>query len=453
MPSAAPSGETSTLRCESCSGTSCSAATGASAKPSRSGASGTGVSGGLLPRLSADDTGVPGSDTAVIYSNFPNQDTGFIAQWKKILQGENYKVTEYLGANNGPGTATLANFVSAVKAGVLIISTHGADLQQSGFNGLLVSEFTSQAAVDAAWNVDETDPAYQDGVLKKLKFVDNHRGMTVYSIWITEKGIHQLFGDSPQRPDDQLIFNGACWSNNLAAAFGSTAYFGYTKPASDPEVYGDLRRLLGRLDGTLNKGDDRDTERAWTAGGFTHTTVNQLVYHAQPDAKSVALSPDVREVEYPGGQDYSLPGPAGPFKIEFDAAMDTSVEPSSFLSVKGATLTDSAWTSPSELTLDLKSSGCAEVCPVTVTIASKLAVSAGKFHNWLDGDLDPAGGMTGVYPNGDDEQIPFSFASWHEQPAPNPGPSKGCGGLFSVTVGSPSDVWAVGAQGLGSCVP
>ena len=447
--SGAPLGTTNAPRCESCSKTSCSVAT--STKPSRPRPARPVTGSGLLPRASAENTGIPGSGTAVIFSNFPTQDARFIAKWKRILVGEHYEVREDLSANAGPGSATLANFVSAVKAGVFIISTHGADLTQNGFNGLLVSEFTTQAALDAAWNADEKDPAYQGGVLRKVTFVDNHRAVKVFSLWITQKGVKQLFGESRDRPADQLVFDGACWSNNLAADFGSTAYFGYTKPSTDAEVYGDIGRLLGRLDGTLDKGTDRDTAHAWTAGGFTNTANNQLAYHAQPDDKSVALSPDVSKVEYPGGQNYSLPGTAGPFKIEFNAAMDTRVGPESFLSVKGATLSDSSWASPTELTVDLKNSGCADVCPVKLTIAGKIAVSAGDFHNWLDGNLDPAGDGAGVYPNGDDEEIPFSFASWHAETSPDPSPD--CSGLYSVAVESPSDVWAVGSQGLGRCVP
>lgn len=399
----------------------------------------------------ADDTGVPGSDTAVIYSNFPTQDKTKIASWKRILEGENYKVTEDLGSNAGAGTATLANFVDAVKAGVLIISTHGADLQKSGFNGLLVSEFTSQAALDAAWDADEKVPAYRNGALRKLNFVDNHRNATVYTLWITEKGVQKLFGDSKDRPEDQLVFDGACWSGHLAAAFGSTAYFGYTQPATDPEVYGDLGLLLGRLDGIRDEGRERDSASAWAAGGFTNTAINQLQYHAQPNTKSVALSPDVSDIKYPDGQEIALPGTAGPFKIEFSATMDTSVAPSSLLSAKGATLSTSSWSSPSELTFSLKKASCDDVCPVTVTIAAKETVSAGKFHNWLDGNLDPPDGQAGEYPNGDNEDIPFAFASWHEQTAPDPKPE--CAGFSSVAAESPSNVWAVGTQELGECVP
>ena len=415
---AGAAGSTASLeRCASCTATSCSrnAAPGTPASP------GIGVGNHVLPRATPDDTGVPGSDTAVIYSNF-SQDKPYLAKWKTILEDEHYKVTEYLAGANGAGSATLANFVGAVKAGVLIISTHGADLTQSGFNGLLVSEFTSQAALDTAWNADEKDPAYRDGVLRKLNFVDNHRGAKVYTLWITQKGIQHFFGDSKERPADQLIFDGACWSANLAAAFGSTAYFGYTQPSTDPEVYSDLNRLLGRLDGQLNKATDRDTASAWSAGGFTNTATNQLAYAAQPATKSVVLSPDVSKVVYPDGQDYSLPGTAGPFKIDFDAAMDTSVSPDSFLSVKGATLSDSSWTSPTELTLNLKNSACPDLCPVSITIDGKVAVSAGDFHNWLDGNLQPAGGTAGVYPNGDSEEIPFSFASWHPVTAPDSEP-------------------------------
>jgi hypothetical protein len=316
---------------------------------------------------------------------------------------------------------------------------------------VLVSEFTSQAALDAAWKADERVPAYRDGVLRQLDFVDNHRNAKVYSLWITQKGIQQLFGDSNERPKDQLVFNGACWSNNLAAAFGSTAYFGYTQPASDLEVYSDLGLLLGRLDGLRDKSLHRDTASAWAAGGFTNTKINQLVYHAQPDTDSVVLSPDVSEIKYPDGQKVALPGTAGPFMIEFDAAMDTSVSPSSLLSVKGATVSASSWSSASELTLSLKQPSCADVCPVTLRIDARKAVSAGKFANWLDGNLDPAGGKPGVYPNGDDETIPFAFASWHEQTAPDPKPE--CSGFASVAAESPGDVWAVGEQGLGDCVP
>jgi len=444
-----PSAATSAPRCESCSATSCSTVTDGRSDAGKS----TGVArpGRLLRGANAGSTGVPGSDTAVIYSNFPTQDKQDIAGWKKVLEGENFKVTEYLSTNTGPGTATLANFLSGVKAGVFIISSHGSDLTQNGFNGLLVSEFTSQAALNSAWNTDQKNPAYRGGVLKKLNFVDNHRGITVYSLWITQNGVHQLFGAAKDRPADQLVFDGACWSDHLAASFGSTAYFGYTQPVTDAEVYSDLGLLLGRLDGTQDKAADRDTARAWGAGGFTNTANNQLVYHAQPNTDSVVLSSDVSDIKYPDGQDYSLPGPAGPFHIEFDAVMDTAVSPSSFLTVKGATLSNDEWTSSTELTLFLKNPSCSDVCPVTLAIAGKIAVSAGAFHNWLDGNQDPAGGQAGVYPNGDNEDIPFSFASWHQQPAPAPSPN--CSQFWSVALESTTDIWAVGTQGLGNCVP
>ena len=447
LANASPAAAARLLRCESCSKTSCSS----NGLDDRLRATKIKDRSARISAAKADDTGVPGSDTAVIYSNFPTQDKPRIATWKRILEGENYKVTEDLGSNSGAGTATLANFVEAARAGVLIISTHGADVQQSGFNGLLVSEFTTQAALDAAWNADEKVPAYKGGALRKVNFVDNHRNASVFSLWITEKGIQRLIGNSKDRPDDQLVFNGACWSDHLAAAFGSTAYFGYTQPASDAEVYGDLALLLGRLDGTRDRGLQRDTTSAWTAGGFTRTQTNQLEYHAQPDSKSVVLSPDASEVKYPDDQKVALPGTVGPFKVEFDAAMDTSVSPRSVLSVKGATLSTASWSSPSELTFSLKRPTCADLCPVTLTIAAKKAVSAGKFHNWLDGNLDPADGRAGEYPNGDDEQLPFAFASWHQQTAPDP--NLGCSGLPAVAAASPDDVWAVGTQGLGKCVP
>ncbi len=445
LATAGPSGASGLFRCETCSPTSCSP--NARYSPRRALEPPAGAKAVATP----SDTGVPGSDTAVIYSNFPTQDKANISIWKKVLVGENYKVTEDLSATTGQGTATLANFVAAAKAGVFIISTHGADLRQNGFDGLLVSEFPTQAALDAAWNADEKHPTYRNGVLKKLNFVDNHRKVKVYSLWITKKGVQKLFAGSSARPADQLVFDGACWSDHLAAAFGATAYFGYTQPASDAEVYGDLGLLLGRLDGTKDNGLHRDTTGAWDAGGFTNTRNNQLSYHAQPATKSVALSPGVSDIKYPDGQDVALPGDAGPFMVEFNAAMDKGVRPSSFLAVKGATLTSITWSSSAELTLYLKRPGCTDVCPVTLTIDAKKAVSAGIFHNWLDGNLKPAGGQPGVYPNGDNEEIPFSFASWHLQVAPDPSPN--CSGLFSVAAASPTDVWAVGAQGLGTCVP
>jgi hypothetical protein len=443
LANAAPSA-TAAPRCASCSTTSCSAVE----KASSAGREPRARAGRLLSHASAANTGVPGSDTAVIYSNFPTQDKQHIAQWKKVLEGENYKVTEFLSTDTGAGTATLANFVSGVKAGVFIISSHGTD---DGFNGLLVSEFTSQAALNSAWNTDEKNRAYRNGVLKKLNFVDNHRGITVYSLWITQKGVQQLFGDSKERPADQLIFDGSCFSNHLAASFGSTAYFGYTQPVTDAECYHDLGLILGRLDGTLDRATDRDSTSAWDAGGFTNTDTNQLAYHAKPATDSVVLAPDVSRIVYPDGQDYSLPGPAGPFKIVFDAAMDTAVAPYTFLSAKGATISNDEWTSSTELTLFLKQPSCSDVCPVTLTIASRIAVSGGVFHNWLDGNQDPAGGRAGEYPNGDNEDIPFGFASWHQQTAAATNPL--CTGLYSVAVGSPTDAWAVGSQAVTSCLP
>lgn len=440
---------TSATRCPGCTGTTCSAGTGADG----SSGPGSGASASVPHRAaSGGHTGIPGSDVAVIYSNFPSEDASFLSKWKQILEGENYKVTEYVAAaDGGPGTATLDHFVAAAKAGVVVLSTHGVDTQQNGFNGILVSEFTSQAALDNAWNADEKDPAYQGDVLKKLNFPDDHRdNKTVYSLWMTQAGVQHLFGDNKQRPADQLVFAGACWSNNLAAAFGATAYFGYTKPVTDGQVYRDMGRLLGRLDGTQMSADDRDTTKAFAAGGFT-TGPTRLVYHAQPAGTSVALSPDVSSVDYPDGQDYSLPGDAGPFVVHFDTPMDTGVSPSSFLSVKGAKLSDASWSSSTELSLDLKSSTCTDICPVTITIDSKVAVSAGDFRNWLDGDVDPMGAGTGVYPNGDNENIPFAYAAWHTQTAPDPNPD--CSGLSAVAAESPSDVWAVGSQGLGKCVP
>jgi hypothetical protein len=370
---AAPSA-TAAPRCATCSTTSCSAAEkasnagrepGARARPDR-----------LLSHASAANTGVPGSDTAVIYSNFPTQDKH---EDRPVEEGSSRARTTRSPrisaptARCGHGDARQLRF-DAVKAGVLIISTHGADLRTSGFNGL------------ARQRVHEPSrPQLRHGTsTRRIPPIGTGCSRSSISSTITAASPSTASG-SPRRESSSSSETArtgrsrpACLrrrvlvSNHLAAAFGSTAYFGYTQPATDPEVLRRSRPAPRSARRHTGQGHRPRQPSAWAAGGFTNTAINQLQYHAQPATKSVALSPDVSEHQVPGWPGLLPSRAAGPFKIEFERRHGHERGPLvTFLSAKGATLSTSEWTSSSELTLFLKKAQLRDVCPVTVTIAAK----------------------------------------------------------------------------------
>jgi len=375
---------------------------------------------------------VVGSNQAVLFTNFPGQDAQEFAFLKKYLASEHFDVTIDSNTGTSPGSAILANFLAAAKAGVFVYSTHGVEADKRAgidFFGLLVEEYASETKWKAAWARYDSMPQYQGGVLahlgpyteKHVKTGDQER----WGIFLTDKGIHKFFGGAT----DQIVFGGSCYSWDFSAVsggFGADAYFGYTNVTDDDFCDNDWETLFLRLIGNDHGGLYRSTLAAWKAGGFTTdgnvygtpngpTTTLRADFaesHApELETADLLLSPAVSTVALPESTAPNSAGANGPFAIDFDAAMDTSVDPGSILSATGGRILSPKWVSPVELDFSLLPNNCAAGCTVPVTINAEDAVSAGPFQNDLDGNTDPswAKGLSGVEPIGDNYQFKLAF--------------------------------------------
>jgi hypothetical protein len=382
---------------------------------------------------SDDVATTPGSDRVVIFSNFSWDNRYELPFLNKALTSEHYDVTEYRTGRSGPGTATLPHFLAAGGAGVFIISTHGGwfteDHGQWKDQG--APPFRKGARVVwALWIEQDGDQEQSDAALKRYsEFRGPERSPYIIApehlngIWLTQSGIEHFFG-STGIEHHSLVFIGACWSSFGVRDFGAQAYFGYSNPVYDSEVYNDWGLLFGDMTGTRNKGQDLAAAAALAAGTcpaqseddqprplcFTndlrvvsgHVRLNGVAMIGTIE-RDIVLSPAVEDFAGAATSPQTV-GDEGPFEIRFDAWMDTTVSPSSFLSAGSAAVVNAHWTSHTALTFELAPppADCAWPCQVTVMLDAKRATSYGTFGNWLAGNTNSADTTNGIAPNGDD---------------------------------------------------
>jgi hypothetical protein len=385
-----------------------------------------------------------GSQNAVIFSTFPpgstsgNIETDWIKNMTKILQSENYRVTVYRSAEgklaNGdptqvPGTATLANFISAASAGVLIISSHGGQWEENdkpAGTAILVEDY------GAALDKDRKHNAPLNAALANYEANPQYKGLISDlgdGIGLTPSGIEKFFANNPQHNPDQLIFAGTCYSFGAAPDFQAASYFGYQIKTSNIAAVCDWDTVFGRLDGTLGAGEYRDTLSAWQQGGFQLPRSSCPLSNEYPDAptgvldysstltsgEGLVLSPAVSSFSYPNNSDHASSSRAGPFVVHFDAPMDTSIAAADIVNASSASVKDAKWVSSTELSFDLKrGSTCSATCKVDGFLTAKMLLAAGSFNNLLDGNTNPDGTLaagSGIAPNGYNYDFTFDFTS------------------------------------------
>ena len=464
-------------RC-TCTGSSCPApkrvVRGARALSFRRDAIGsTDLSG---PRASVELPGAsaPGNDHAVIFSNFPqdaepndNQPKGEISHLTSLFTSEGYTVTLYSATKDGPGSATIQNFLKAAGAGIFIISSHGSAPETDFGGSMMVEEWFNHKAEEAAWKADSADPAlggksfsqyFQQGSFPDRNRESGGRIPDAFDIDITSKGIEHFFGSGKEH--HSMIFGGTCYSAWLARAFDAQTYFGYALPSTDPQVWDDWNTLFGFMTGETDDGRARTAVAAFNAGFLTHKVSTLRAYldakvslagikaGTVGEAGDMTLSPAVKSVTAPPGDDPPRDGSYGPFALTFDSQMDEAIAPASLLkgtaSSGTVTLSNIDWLSPLKLQFFATPQGCSQPCRVEVEVHALKAVSSGG-KIALDGNTDPtapkANPYGGIEPNGRDFVFTIMLNSWQALPVPTP---KGTTAGFMNAVACPSTKTCIG---------
>jgi hypothetical protein len=350
------------------------------------------------------------SREAVIFSTIPpaptaegELETQTIAGLTKILESENYHVTVYRSSwgmlPNGQvgasaGTATLANFIFAGRAGVLVISSHGSD------GVTMVEAYDDKTQWDdaiAKYRADKFYGRLSIGLANESANAEFYP-TGQYLIGLPIKTLKLAFGNSGLLSQDRnhLVFNASCESSTVQSAFPVGSYFGYVGPVDSGEALPDLSQVFERLAGTVGNGSLRTTQAAYYAGGFSGPLIYRSVLPHSVDG--LVLSPAVSLFSSPPNSGATM---AGPFKVHFDSAMDTSIRATRVIQ-SSALVENARWLSSTALLFDLKRpNGCSNGCGVKGLVLAKKAVAAGPFPNWLDGDR--------IAPNGFNYDFTFTF--------------------------------------------
>jgi hypothetical protein len=342
----------------------------------------------------------PGSDKVIIFSPIYFEDKLIQEEIEIVLkytQDHNYKPVKYLdttGIDDNPEKATAANFKSALldRRGILFILSHGANKE-------LVIEVTGSATKEECQKkVDDyvSKNVFAEGDLS----CENYRSVG-WSIAITGAAIEKYFKDS-----DTIVQVSACnsWSlrYNFKNARDFLGYEFYCNPSAG--ALDDSRLLWGRMHGVEGDGTQRpiSTASKELPGGLRH--------QHRPNTFDTVLSPAVRKHSPEKDANLVAPSNVKGF-VEFDTKMDTTIDPSTVISVEGcdAKIQDPKWSPPFKLefTLQLNKEGEA-----WLTVRQSAARAERDFKNNLDGNTrwregmdikeSQEGGKDHVGPNRDD---------------------------------------------------
>ena len=329
----------------------------------------------------------PGSDEAILYTPFFN-DRGFatnIALVAEAVRDHGYRVNLNFGDNTGdtdnnPGTATAENFKSVLLGtrGILFVVTHG------GTDRLVVEARDTAANCTAAVTNYVNTGVFQPGQIECV-------GDRLNWLAITDAGVRAYYRDN-----ETIVHLDACSSFTLADDFvNARELFGYEGTVQCIALLVDTGLLWGRLHGKRNEGECRWAAVAYACGGY-----DALFKHKPGRPLDTVLSPAVAEHEPPKGKSFVVPT-STPGYVRFDTKMDTTVDPTTVMSVEGCVsdIVEEEWASPFILTftLILKFYGDA-----TLTVHQDKARAGRDFKNYLDGNTVQRAGTDHVGPNRDD---------------------------------------------------
>jgi len=371
---------------------------------------------------------VPSRD-AYIYDAFDawdNSDTqGTYTSLDSLLKQEGYKVRELEATATGPGSAKISELAKLYKAGILILSGHagssGQDLELYGQCAYVTETSTSldcaqssDGVVDPQWKkANKAAKKYAKiyganavGVQASPYDVYNHGHFVDivprWVVYLTADGLRQIF----TKGELGIVVNDGCNSKDLSSDFNADSYFGHSACTDSGVNNSDLNVLFQRDLSGANGLVRRSTLGVIDTGptGFSP------IFQADPSAVansplSVTLSPAVDSVSpLPGGTVSTVSAAA---VVDFDTEMNTSINPSQIVSVKGcgASIDSEEWGSATaksvatwdaDLTIPANETGT-----LTFTVHSHFAKSKSPADIRLDGNQSPSP-QNGEAPNGTD---------------------------------------------------